>query len=379
MAAVIHHPAYGRYDFGESHPFTPARLEILMDLMTELGRPVRAVRPSPASREEVLLVHDEAYVSAVERLSAPGALAGEDSLAWGLGTPDNPIFEGMDEAARFLVGGTLAGARAIAEGREARVLQLGGGLHHAHRRKASGFCLYNDLGVAIRDLTNRGLYVAYLDIDLHHGDGVQALFYNDDKVMTISLHESGQYLFPGSGDIHELGEAGGRGLKVNVPLEPFTEGSGYLEAFEEVVPQALAWFKPGILVVQAGADAHFDDPLGDLALTTRDYETLFGRILDLADAHAKGRVLFTLGGGYSVKAAPRIWAILAHLIEGSPLPDALPEGWVRRWAHLLEPDPPRFLHDPSPAFDPIPGREERDRRNRAMVGRLMDSLNRYWL
>ena len=216
----------------------------------------------------------------------------------------------MDEAARWLVGGTLHGARLISEGRERRVLQLGGGLHHARRSVASGFCIYNDLAIAINSLTRSGLKVAYLDIDVHHGDGVQEILYEDPRVLTVSLHESGKYLFPGTGEIRELGSGAGRGLKLNLPLEPFTEGESYLEVLEQVIPAALRHFRPDVLVVQAGADAHFDDPLSDLMLTTRDYEAIFRRILAWADDFTAGRVLFTLGGGYSFRAAPRVWAIL---------------------------------------------------------------------
>ena len=160
-----------------------------------------------------------------------------DCQDYGLGTPDTPAFRGMDEAARWHVGGTLAGARRICEAGEKRVLQLGGGLHHARRNFASGFCIYNDLAIAIDCLTRHGLWVAYIDIDVHHGDGVQQIFYEDRRVMTISLHESGRVLFPGTGDIHELGSGVGRGLKLNVPLEPFTEG-------EAISRSSKRWCRP---------------------------------------------------------------------------------------------------------------------------------------
>jgi acetoin utilization protein AcuC len=376
MAAVIYHREYARYDFGADHPFTPARLAILTDLLASLGNPIDAVEPPPATRDEILTVHDEAYVAAVEALDRQ--IGASDAMAYGLGTPDNPIFPGMDLAARWLVGGTLHGARMIAEGKHNRVLQLGGGLHHAARAKAAGFCLYNDLAVAIQDFVRRGWYVAYLDIDLHHGDGVQSLFYESDHVLTVSLHESGYYLYPGTGHIHELGSGSGRGMKINIPLEPFTEEEDYLEAFDAVVPQALAWFSPSVLVVQAGADGHFADPMGDLALTTRTYHALYERILNLAARHTEGRVLFTLGGGYSSAVVPRVWAMLYLTLMGLPLPERLPEDWMAKWVHALGPRMPLTLHDPDPPFPPFEGKDERRRRNRNTVSRLLDSVSRYW-
>jgi acetoin utilization protein AcuC len=284
----------------------------------------------------------------------------------------------MDEAARWLVGGTLHAARLICEQGEKRVLQLGGGLHHARRNFASGFCIYNDLGVAIKYLTRQGLWVAYLDIDVHHGDGVQQILYEDRRVMTISLHESGKYLFPGTGEIHELGSGVGRGLKLNVPLEPFTEGDSYLETFEELLPSALSHFRPGVLVVQAGADAHFDDPLADLLLTTHDFEKIFGRILELAEAYTAGRVLFTLGGGYSLRATPRVWALLYLLIHGQPIPRELPPEWWARWCAILGYDLPRTLHDPPPGHADIPRRQAIEQRNRQTVHRLLAAARDYW-
>ena len=377
MAALIHRAEYAQYDFCPEHPFTPARLDMLLDLLRELGVPLDLQAAPAATREDLLTVHDPAYVDVVEALSWGEPKPGAD--AFGLDTPDNPVFPGMDLAARWLVGGALHGARLLMGGAETRVLQLGGGLHHAQRSRAAGFCLYNDLAVAIRALVDHGWHVAYLDLDLHHGDGVQSIFYENDRVLTISLHESGHYLFPGTGHIHELGSGYARGLSVNVPLEPFTGPADYLEAFEAVVPQALANFAPQVLVVQAGADAHFDDPMGDLVLTTQAFETLHRRVIELADQYAKGRLLVTLGGGYEARVVARVWAILVLTLLDRPLPEALPEAWVARWLPLLGPHPPRFLQDPVPPHPPIPGEDLRHRHNQDNLARLLDSLSRFWL
>ncbi|WP_243302240.1 acetoin utilization protein AcuC [Geothrix oryzisoli] len=377
MAALIYRPEYTGYDFGPEHPFTPARLGMLLDLIHGLGYPTAPIAPPAATREEILSVHDEAFVAMVEALDRGETVP--EAEQFGLGTPDNPIFPGMDLAARWLVGGTLHGARLLMAGTDTRVLQLGGGLHHAQKNRAAGFCMYNDLAVAIRAFVDHGWRVAYLDIDLHHGDGVQNLFYDNDRVLTISLHETGHYLYPGTGHIQELGTGSARGLSVNIPFEPFTEAESYLEAFEDVVPRALEWFSPHVLVVQAGADAHFADPLGDLALTTQAFQQLYRRILALAGAHAHGRTLFTLGGGYEAQVVARVWTILYLTLMELPIPEDLPQAWLDRWRHLLGPEVGSTLHDPVPAFPELAGREERKRRNRDVVSRLMDSLFRYWL
>ena len=376
MPSVIFHPAYSRYSFGAAHPFNPVRVEMMLDLLDALGHPARTVAPEPATRQDLLRVHTDDYVRRVEALSAGEDVP--DCEDCGLGTPDTPAFRDMDEAARWLVGGTLHGARLICEGGEKRVLQLGGGLHHARRNYASGFCVYNDHAIAIDYLTRHGLWVAYLDIDVHHGDGVQQILYEDKRVMTISFHESGQFLFPGTGSVHELGSELGRGLKLNLPLEPFTEGESYLEVFDQVVPAALRQFRPGVLVVQAGADAHFDDPLADLMLTTGDYEAIFRRILESADLFTKGRVLFTLGGGYSLRAAPRVWTILYLLIHDLPVAGRLPESWRRRWAAALEDNVPAALHDPTTTRFDIPNRREIAHRNLQTGERLLEGARPYW-
>jgi acetoin utilization protein AcuC len=376
MTVLIHRPEYAGYDFGPGHPFTPDRLAMVLDLIQCLGQSATTIAAPAASREDILTVHDEAYVAMIEALDRGEARTAE---RFGLGTPDNPIFPGMDLATRWLVGGTLHGARLLMEGAETRVLQLGGGLHHAQRDRAAGFCLYNDLAVAIQAFLNHGWRVAYLDIDLHHGDGVQKLFYENDRVLTISLHETGHYLYPGTGHIQELGAGSARGLSVNVPFEPFTESASYLEAFEEVVPRTLEQFSPQVLVVQAGADAHFADIMGDLALTTQAFETLYRRILELAEEHTGGRILVTLGGGYAAQVVARSWTILYFTMMGLPVPRDLPEAWLERWQQVLGPEVGRTLHDPVPAYPELPGREERSRRNRDVVARLLDSLLRYWL
>jgi acetoin utilization protein AcuC len=376
MLIDVYHPAYLTYRFGPGHPFDPVRLEMTMDLLATLGHPVEAMQPEPASREAVLAVHTDDYVRAVEAAGRGETVANSEET--GLGTADTPVFPGMDLAARYIVGGTLLGARLLVDGKADTVLQLGGGLHHAQRDHAAGFCVYNDLAIAIRYLTAHGLTVGYVDIDVHHGDGVQTIFYDDPNVLTISLHESGQYLYPGTGEVYELGSGAGIGKKLNIPLHPFTEAASYLAAFKAVVPQALGSFRPDVLVVQAGADAHVGDPLAELLLTTQAYESLYRTLLELAGRFCHGRALFTLGGGYDVGSVPRVWALLYLTVHGLPVPRELPDAWRRRWGERLGVELPAELHDPDPAHPPIPQSEEIAAYNRRVTSRLLDSLMPYW-
>ena len=331
--------------------------------------------PPSATRQDVCTVHDEAFVEAVARCSTGDLPA--NVREFGLNTPDVPTFDDMDAAARALCGGTLHGARLIAQGESARVLQLGGGLHHAHRRKASGFCVYNDLSMAIQALRDAGMRVAYIDIDVHHGDGVQAVHERDPDVLTLSLHESGRYLFPGTGHIHEMGKGAGEGSALNIPLEPFTEDDSYLETFERVVPFAIERYAPDVLVVQCGADAHFSDPLADLLLTTHAYDTLFTQLLELADAHTEGRALFTLGGGYQPDATVRIWALLAHHVLEVELPKDLPADWLSRWNDESEQPLTPTLHDEPRTFD-IERRDAIEDQNRQVSKRTLERIAPLW-
>lgn len=349
MATLLFHDRYLNYDFGPDHPFSPTRQEMVVSLLDALGHPVDAGEPPVATRDDIRRVHSEAFVEKVE--AASDGRPPPQAWDYGINTGDVPVFEDMDAATRGVVGGTLHGAQLIVEGEATRVLQLGGGLHHAHEGRASGFCVYNDLSVAIDYLREQNLRVAYIDIDVHHGDGVQFLHYDDPGVLTISLHESGRYLFPGSGDVEETGEGAGRGTAVNVPLAPYTESNSYRAAFDRVVPQALARFGPDVLVAQCGADAHFKDPLADLLLTSRTYEALFRQLLDLADEHAGGDLLCSLGGGYHLDAVSRIWALLALSVKDRSPPESTPKHWRDHWEEQIDANLSSSLHDPDPSFD----------------------------
>ena len=375
MATLLFHDRYSDYNFGPEHPFSPVRQEMTMDLLDALGVPLTPEAPPVATRNDVRRVHSEPFVEMVE--TASDGTPPPEARSFGLHTGDVPVFEGMDAATRGLVGGTLHGARLIADEEATRVLQFGGGLHHAHRARASGFCVYNDLSVAIDVLREHDLRVAYVDVDVHHGDGVQHLHEEDPGVLTVSLHETGRALFPGTGHVEEVGKGPGKGFALNVPLAPYTEPDSYLDVFEHVVPHALQHFQPDVIVAQCGGDAHFSDPLADLLLTTQAYETIFRRLLALADDHAEGRLLCTLGGGYQLDAVSRIWALLALVVLDCEIPDALPETYRDRWEARLDGPLTPTLHDPEQDFE-VDRRSSIETRNRRTSEQALEQVASHW-
>jgi len=340
-------PAMAGYDFGPSHPLAPVRVTLTMELAAALGvldaAEVRA--PSSASDDELMLVHDPEYIAAVR--------AGKPALWYGLGTPDDPVFDGMHEASALIAGGTLAAARAVWDGSAGHGASVAGGLHHAMRRQASGFCIYNDPAIAIAWLLSAGASrVAYVDLDVHHGDGVQAAFYDDPRVLTISLHEHPATLFPGTGLATETGSGDGRGYAVNVPLPAGTGDAGWLRALDAIVPPLLREFRPDVLVSQHGCDTHLLDPLAHLELSIDAQRRAAVLMHDLAHATAGGRWLLTGGGGYQrVQVVPRIWTHLLAVAAGQPLDPstATPENWRSLAASLAGENAPSHMTDGSDA------------------------------
>jgi acetoin utilization protein AcuC len=272
----------------------------------------------PARDDELVMVHDPAYIKAVRR--------GYPDRRFGLGTPDNPVFDGMHDASALVAGATLAAASAVWSGTAMHAANIAGGLHHAMRDHASGFCVYNDPALAIARLLALGAErVAYVDIDVHHGDGVQAAFYNDPRVLTISLHEGPATLFPGTGSAAETGTGAGEGYAVNVALPAGTGDEDWLRAFDAVVPPLLRAFRPQVLVSQHGCDSHRLDPLAHLELTVDGQRRAHASLHDLAHEVADGRWLLTGGGGYAlVEVVPRSWTHLLAIAAGTPIDPALP-------------------------------------------------------
>lgn len=344
------------YDLGE-HPLDPVRVELTMALARELGvfdRPgVRMVAPTPADEAMLRRVHRPDYLDAVRAAPDDPFFSG-----YGLGTADNPIFPNMHEASALIVGATVAAAEAVWRGEVRRAVNIAGGLHHAMPARASGFCVYNDPAVAIARLLDLGAErIAYVDVDVHHGDGVQHIFYDDPRVLTISLHESPLTLFPGTGFPDETGGPGAEGSAVNVPLPPGTDDAGWLRAFHAIVPPLLRAFRPQVLVTQCGVDGHRLDPLANLRLSVDGQRATYLALRALADELCEGRWVATGGGGYAlVEAVPRAWTHLLAIATGEPLLPALltPPGW-RALARARCPDrvvPLRMTDDVDVAFQP---------------------------
>lgn len=350
--ALVYSTALDAYDFGPQHPLRPERVSLAVALMEAYGLVAEGalvpLAPRPATEDELLRVHDRAYVDAVQRFSASGrAIIGER----GIGPGDTPPFKGMHEAAALIAGATTVALEAVTSGRFTRAFSPAGGLHHAHRDHAAGFCVYNDVAVAIAAALDRdpALRIFYLDIDAHHGDGVQEAFYAEPRVFTLSIHESGRHLFPGTGFPEEHGEGAGLGTALNVPMPPNAGDEDYALVFDEVVVPAVREFAPDLIVAQCGADAHRSDPLTHLALTLGGFRDLYRRIVVLADECCGGRLLATGGGGYSWPSyVPRAWTMLAAELVGRELPEELPEAWLELQRELGLRPPEALRDDPGP-------------------------------
>jgi acetoin utilization protein AcuC len=361
------------YDFGPGHPLAPVRVELTIALAREFGlldRPdVTVTTPVPAEMTELKLVHDAGYIDAVRQAGQDGRPNGR----YGLGTPDNPVFAGMHEASALVAGATLAAARAVWHGETLHAVNIAGGLHHAMRRSASGFCVYNDPAIAIKWMLTQGAErIAYVDVDVHHGDGVQAAFYDDPRVLTISLHEHPATLFPGTGLASEIGSGQGRGYAVNVALPAFTGDAGWLRAFDAVVPPLLRAFKPEVLVSQHGCDSHRLDPLANLELSVDGQRRAQLMVHDLAHEVAGGKWLLTGGGGYQlVQVVPRSWTHLLAVASGEPIDPAtlVPEAWRALAAGRTGEDAPTRMTDGTPAeFIPVgAGIDPADRVDAAII------------
>ena len=375
--ALVWTPELAGYRFRPGHPLDPLRLELTVELiratgLVGAGQPI--VAPGAVTDDDLLTVHEPAYVEAVRAVSEDPRR--DVDRRFGLGTDDVPVVRGMHEMARAVVGSTLTAARLVATGETTRALSLAGGLHHAHAAAASGFCVYNDLAVAIRYLQREhGLRVMYIDYDAHHGDGVQDIFYTDPDVLTVSIHESGLYLFPSTGFVDELGEGDGYGTSANIPLEAQTEDGSFLAAFDAVVPELADAFVPDIIVLQTGCDAHALDPLTHLRGTTRLFEALAQRVVTIADRVCGGRIVATGGGGYAIReVVPRAWTLTWAALSGQRAPDPIPEPWLERARGNPPVRIPDTLRDPPDLVPPSPRRPEIERANDLTVRTLKRRL-----
>ena len=327
---------YNKYNFGPRHPLRPLRLMLTYSLIEKLGLmnhgKLELITPRMATREEIVSVHSPQYVDVVKQLSEdPDNHADLKPYIYGLGPGDNPIFKGMYEASALICGASLTAAEKVWTDEAFNVtFNPAGGLHHAMKNKASGFCIFNDIAVAIRHLKklDENIRVAYLDIDCHHGDGVQWLFYDDPNVLTISFHESGKFLFPGTGNTEEKGKEMGEGYSVNFPILPGTSTKMYLKLFRSCVPEILKAYSPDILITQLGVDTHYNDPLTQMGLSIQAYKSLAKEMDLYAQKYCNNKWLALGGGGYLMTVVPRAWTLfLAQMLEVD-LKNELPKQWI---------------------------------------------------
>ncbi len=319
------------YDFGHGHPLDPIRVELTHALIREVGLLGRAdiieVKPAPADPDELLRLHRPAFVRAVQQVSADPTVSPD--WAFGLGSGDNPAFPGMHEASMAVCGASREAARLVWEGEAVHAFNPAGGLHHAMPDRAAGFCIYNDPAVAIDWLLEQGAErVCYVDVDVHHGDGVEVMFADDPRVLTISLHESGRFLFPGTGFSDDVGGSGAPGSAANVPFLPGTTGRIWHDTFDAVIEPLIRAFAPDVLVTQLGCDTHANDPLAHLALNVDEFAGIVAKLHTLAHEVSDGRWVAMGGGGYQlIEVVPRAWTMAFAEMCDAPLPTETPIGW----------------------------------------------------
>jgi acetoin utilization protein AcuC len=329
--AFVYSDEFARFSYGPTHPLKMSRLGLTRDLIAACGllslRNVCYVEAPPASDEDLLIYHDSAYLAALKRANEgvlpPGA------YRYGLGPGDNPVFAGLLDWSRLVAGASLQAASLVLNGDADIAFSISGGLHHATASRASGFCYINDAAIAIRWLLNKGTRIAYIDIDAHHGDGVQEAFYDSEDVLTISIHQTGRSLFPGTGFEDETGRGKGIGCSVNVPMPTGADDELFLFAFEEIVPPLIVAFKPDIVVSQLGVDTFRSDPLAGLNYTTAGFCHAVKRIKEISPRWAA-----LGGGGYNVANVARAWTLAWAIMNGVEVPDSIPDHFLA--AHSRE-------------------------------------------
>jgi acetoin utilization protein AcuC len=325
-AAFIYSDDFAKFDYGAAHPLKTFRLKLTYELIKACGlltpSDPRLIEPRMASENDLLVFHTKDYIDTLKSANSGTVKAGAD--AFGLGPGDNPIFPGMYDWSRLVAGASLHAASLVDRGEADIAFNIAGGLHHALASRASGFCYINDPVLAILFLVQRGRKVAYIDIDAHHGDGVQQAFYDTDKVLTISLHETGAMLFPGSGFERETGVGSGNGYSVNIPLPPEADDELFVHAFDEVVLPLVKAFGPDIIVTQLGVDTFRTDPLAHLNYTTNGFCDVVTRIKTLAP-----KWVALGGGGYDVANVARAWTLAWAIMNDMEAPDLIPEPFLR--------------------------------------------------
>ncbi|MFH0811180.1 MAG: acetoin utilization protein AcuC [Pseudomonadota bacterium] len=321
--AFIYSDAWRLSHLPEGHPWRGERARATFEMATRLGLfkdDVILLEPEAAPEQALLSFHKPRYLEMLRKANRGEAT--EEMLRYGLGTMDCPVFPGVYDYSRLVVGGTLLGAELIERGEAAVVFSPVGGLHHGGDAFAAGFCYLNDVALAINRLLRRGRRVLYVDLDAHHGDQVQAAYWRDDRVLTISFHESTRTLFPWKGGFEtEIGEGRGKGYSVNVPLLENTTDDEFLYAFERIFPPLAGRFQPDVVVAQLGIDSHYQDPLSHLRLTNLSHGKAVARIVEMSP-----RLLALGGGGYNTRATSRGWTLAWAVMLGID-PDEYADGF----------------------------------------------------
>lgn len=356
-SALIFSNDYLKYDFGPQHPLKPIRLELTYELMKAYNMfddpKTEIIPPRMANEKELQLVHSKEYVNLINKFSQPNSKV-NSAYEIGLGPGDNPIFHGMFEASSLVAGGSLVAADVVMENVHTHAFNIAGGLHHAMPDRASGFCIFNDPAITAAYLKEKyKARVVYIDIDAHAGDGVNWIFYDDPNVLTISLHETGRYLFPGTCFEDDIGQGPGKGFAVNIPLLPYTYKDLYLHVFDEIIPPLVEAFNPDVIINQCGVDTHFTDPLPHLLLTVQTYHELAERIHKLCHQYANDKWVAFGGGGYSPTIVARSWTTIFAVMAELDIPDKVPNDWIALTERLINQTPLNTRFDQEDPFTQI--------------------------
>ncbi|MCD8870059.1 acetoin utilization protein AcuC [Staphylococcus gallinarum] len=351
-----------QYRFSNSHPFNQMRLKLTTELLTELGylKPSHIIKPRIATDDEIALIHSYDYIQAI-RHASHGILSDSEAKKYGLDGDDTQQFRMMHKHSARIVGGALNLVDQVMTNQITNGCHLGGGLHHSLPGRANGFCIYNDVAIAIKYLMKYyNQRVLCIDTDAHHGDGTQWSFYTNDQALIYSIHETGKFLFPGSGHYTERGNEEGFGYTVNMPLEPYTEDESFIETFKATIEPVVASFDPDIIISVHGVDIHYLDPLTHMHCTLDALYQIPYIIKSLADTYTNGKVIMFGGGGYNIwKVVPRAWThVFLALLGESPLTGNLPEAWIKKWQHYAPITLPNTWQDECEDFQAIPRKDE---------------------
>jgi acetoin utilization protein AcuC len=328
--AFIYTDEFLKFDYGPTHPFKTSRLNLAYELIKAhglLSMPnVRYVEARKAEDEDLLLFHNKEYIEVLKAVNAGIELP--HACFYGLGSEDNPVFKGVFDWSRLVTGATLQAASLVDLGEVDIAFNISGGLHHAMSMRAAGFCYVNDIVIAILSLVKKGRRVAYIDIDAHHGDGVQAAFYNTNRVLTISIHETGEVLFPGTGFENETGRDKGEGYSVNIPMPPYSDDELFIYAFNEIVPPLINKFRPDVVVTQLGVDSFSSDPLAHLNYTNNGFCEVVKKIKEISP-----KWVALGGGGYDFVNLAKAWTLAWAIMNDIEIPDEIPEDFLKKYSH----------------------------------------------